>query len=96
MILNVQIENSELEEKVRIATEKYVEKLVLKDLDATISRIIENRVNKLITGKSWEPDRKINGVSLEEFVKQKSEKTIEEFVEKNIKEVFARKLAELL
>lgn len=43
-----------------------------------------------------ETDRKINNMSLEEFVKSKSEKTIEEFVEKNIKEVFARKLAELI
>ena len=96
MILNVQIENQELEEKVKIATEKYVEQLVLKDLDDTISRIIKNRIDKLINGNYWEDDKKINGMSLEQFVKHKSEKTIEEIVEKNIKEVFARKLAEMI
>ena len=96
MILNVQIDNKELEEKVKIATDKYAEQLVLKDLDDTIVRIIERRIDKLIYGKSWESDKKIAGMSLEEFVKSKSEETIEEFVEKNIKEVFARKLAEML
>ena len=96
MILNVQIDNQELEEKVKIATDKYAKQLVLKNLDDTIAKIIERRIDKLINGKSWESDRKINNMSLEEFVKLKSEKTIEEFVEKNIKEVFARKLAELI
>ena len=62
MILNVQIENQELEEKVKIATDKYVEQLVIKDLDATIARIVENRITKLINGKSWESERKIQGV----------------------------------
>lgn len=96
MILNVQIDNQELEEKVKIATDKYAEQLVLKNLDDTIAKIIEKRIDKLINGKSWESDKKINNMSLEQFVKSKSEKTIEEFVEKNIKEVFAHKLAELL
>lgn len=96
MILNVQIDNQELEEKVKIATDKYAAQLVLKNLDDTIAKIIEKRIDKLINGKSWESDRKINNMSLEEFVKSKSEKIIEEFVEKNIKEVIARKLAELI
>ena len=65
MILNVQIDNQELEEKVKIATDKYAAQLVLKNLDDTIAKIIEKRIDKLINGKSWESDRKINNMSLE-------------------------------
>lgn len=96
MILNVQIENQELEEKVKIATDKYVEQLVIKDLDATIARIVENRITKLINGKSWESERIIQGVTLEQFVKDRTEQTITEFIDKNTKEVLAKKLAEIL
>lgn len=97
IILNVQLENQELEEKVRIAMDKYVEQLIIKNLDDVIAKIIEKRINSLVNSKaSWDPNRKINDMSLEQFVKAKSEKSIEEFVEKNIKEVFARKLAELI
>ena len=96
MILNVQIENQELEENVKIATDKYVEQLVIKDLDATIARIVENRITKLINGKSWESERKIQGVTLEQFVKDRTEQTITEFIDKNAKEVLAKRLAEIL
>ena len=48
MILNVQIDNKELEEKVKIAIDKYTEQLVLKNLDDTIAKIIEKRIEKLI------------------------------------------------
>lgn len=96
MILNVSIENAELEEKVKIAMDKYAEQLVLKHLDDTIVRIVEKRVNALINGSYWDDSRKINGTTLDNFVKQKTEKTIEEAIEKNAKEILAKKLATLL
>jgi len=96
MILNVSIENAELEEKVKIAMDKYAEQLVLKHLDDTIVRIVEKRVDALINGSYWDDSRKINGTTLDNFVKQKTEKTIEEAIEKNAKEILAKKLATLL
>lgn len=96
MILNVTIDNQELEEKVKIAMDKYAEQLVLKNLDDTIARIVENRVNKLINGHTWEPERKINGVTLEAFVKERTEQALTEAIDKNAKEILAKKLATLL
>lgn len=96
MILNLSIDNQELEEKVKIATDKYVEQLIVKDLDATIARIVENRIVKLINGRAWEPERIIQGVTLEQFVKDRTEKTITEIIDKNAKEILAKRLAAIL
>ena len=59
MILNVTIDNDELEEKVKIAMDKYAEQLILKNLDDTITKIVENRIDRLINGRNWDSDRKI-------------------------------------
>ena len=40
MILNVSFESEELDEKVQIAMEKYVEDLMLKNLDSTIEKLV--------------------------------------------------------
>lgn len=98
IILNLSIENEELENKVRIAMDEYVEKLIVKNLDDTIAKIVGNRIDKLLNGRvySWDSDRKIQGVSLEQFVKDRTEKTITEIIDKNAKEILAKRLAEIL
>lgn len=96
IILNMALENAELEEKIKIAMDEYVELLVVKNLDETIIKYVNKRIDKLINGKSWESDSKIAGVSLQEFVKAKTEKTLEEAIGKHAKEILARKLASLI
>lgn len=96
MILNLSVENTELEEKVKIAMDKYTEQLVLKNLDDMIVKIVEKRVNALVNGKYWDDARKINGVTLDRFVQERTEKSIEEAIDKNAKEILAKKLASLL
>jgi hypothetical protein len=96
MILNVQINNNELEEKVKIAMDKYAEQLVLKNLDNTITRIVEHRIDRLLNGPNWDSDRKIQGMYFNDFVKSKTEKALTEVIEKNAKDILAKKLASLL
>ena len=96
MILNVQIDNDELEEKVKIAMDKYAEQLVLKNLDNTITKIVEHRIDRLLNGTNWDSDRKIQGMYFSEFVKSKTEKALTEVIEKNAKDILAKKLASLL
>lgn len=96
MILNVQIDNDELEEKVKIAMDKYAEQLVLKNLDNTITKIVERRIDRLLNGTNWDSDRKIQGMYFSEFVKSKTEKALTEVIEKNAKDILAKKLASLL
>ena len=96
MILNVTIDNDELEEKVKIAMDKYTEQLVLKNLDDTITRIVTNRIDRLINGRNWDSDRKVQGMYFGDFVRSKTEAVLVEAIEKNAKEILAKKLASLI
>lgn len=98
IILNLSIENDELEDKVKIAMDKYVEDLIIKNLDDTIAKFVEKRIDNLLVQSrySYSSDSKINGKSFYEFVKDKTEKQIEEVINKNIKDIFAKKVAEML
>lgn len=96
MILNVQIDNQELEEKVKIAMDKYAEDLILKHLDDKIQRIIINRIDALVRSNSWSNEGKIAGQTLVQYVKDKSSKVIEETIDKHIKDIFAKKIAQIL
>lgn len=96
MILNLSVDNSELEEKIKIAMDKYAEQLIVKNLDETIMKIVDKRIDNLLSASSWHNERKIQGVTLEQFVKDRTESVIEEFVDKNAKEILAKRLAEIL
>lgn len=96
IILNLSFEDNELEEKVKIAMDKYAEQLVTKNLDDVIKKIVDKRIENLLSASSWNNERKINGVTLEEFVKSKTEGVISDFVDKNAKEILAKRLAEIL
>ena len=97
MILNVAFESEELDEKVQIAMEKYVEDLMLKNLDNTIEKLVVQRVTRLVSGKfTYSPDGTLNGKSLEVFVREATNDIIEDVIEKNIKDIFAKKIAEMI
>lgn len=96
IILNLSFEDSELEEKVKIAMDKYAEQLVVKNLDDAIKKIVESRIEHLLSAPNWSDERKINGVILEEFVKDRTDSVIEQFIDKNAKEILAKRLAEIL
>ena len=96
MILNLSLENDELEEKVKIAIYKYVEDLIIKNLDDVIAKLVERRIDNLLSESRYSSNSKINGKLFSEFVRDKTEKQIEEVIDKNIKMIFARKVAEML
>ena len=97
MILNLSIENDELNKKIKIAMDQYIEDLVIKELDETVAKYVEKRIDKLLHGKySWDNERKIQGVYFDEFVRSKTEQALTEAIEKNAKEILAKKLASLI
>ena len=97
MILNVAFESKELDEKVQIAMEKYVEDLMLKNLDSTIEKLVVQRVTRLVSGKfTYSPDGTLNGKSLEVFIREATNDIIEDIIDKNIKDIFAKKIAEMI
>lgn len=96
IILNLSFEDSELEEKVKIAMDKYAEQLVVKNLDDAIKKIVESRIEHLLSAPNWSGERKIKGVTLEQFVKERTDDVIEQFIDKNAREILAKRLAEIL
>ena len=96
IILNLSLENSELEDKIKIAMDGYIEKLIVKNLDETIAKYVDKRINKLLNGKYWESQSKINGVSFEDFVNQRTEQALIDAIDKNAKAILAKKLAALI
>ena len=91
MILNLSLEDEEFEKKVKIASEKYVEKIILENLDAAVEKIITRKIEYLIKGYS-----KVNGVSLEKFISDRTDGIVSDTIDKNIKSIFAKKLAEMI
>lgn len=96
MILNISLNSEEIEEKVKIAMDEYAEKVTYKNLDEEITKIVDKRIERLVSTSSWGSDKKIQGVSFEQFVKDRTEKAIGDFVEKNIKEILAKRFAEIM
>ena len=74
----------------------YVDKVIAKNLDDTIAKIVEKRIDKLVNGSNWDSLRKINGKSLDLFVREKTETVIADVIEANAKRILAEKLAKLI
>ena len=96
MFMNIAFESEEFEEKVKVAMDKYVEDVIYKNLDEEIMKIVDKRIDSLVSANSWNSNRKIQGVTLEEFVKDRTEKVLGDFVEKNIRDILAKRFAEIL
>lgn len=96
IILNLSVENDELDAKIKLAIDEYVTKSVYANLDGAIEKIVTKRIDRLLNGKYWEPDNKINGMSFEQFVKNRTEDTMTQTIEKHAKEILAKKLASLI
>jgi hypothetical protein len=96
IILNLSLENSELDEKVKIALDQYTEQLIVKNLDDAVAKYVDKRINTLLSSRYWESGNKINGVSFETFVNQRTEQALIDAIDKNAKEILAKKLATLI
>ena len=96
MILNISLSSEEIEEKVKIAMDEYVQKVIYKNLDEEIAKVIDKRIERLVSAPNWSNDRLINNMPFSDFVKSKTEKAIGDFVEKNIKEILAKRFAEIM
>lgn len=100
MILNVSVVDEELEVKIKSAMDKYVQNIVLKNLDDTIIKFVKKRVNQLINGYSWSDESKIKGKNLNGYIKEETNDVIENYVKEIIdektKEIITKKIANLL
>ena len=57
---------------------------------------LSKRIGVLVSADRWSPNRRIKDKTLEEYVKEATEKVICNAIDKNIKDIFAKKVAEML
>ena len=96
LILNLQVDSEELEHKVKLAMDKYIEDVIVENLDDAIDKIVTKRIGALISADRWKPNRKIKDKTLETYVKEATEKVICDVIDKNIKNILAKKVEEIL
>lgn len=56
MILNISLNSEEIEEKVKIAMDEYVQKVICKNLDEEIAKVIDKRIERLVSASNWSND----------------------------------------
>ena len=95
LILNLQVDSEELDQKVKLAMDKYIEDVIVGNLDDEIEKIVTKRIGALVSADR-NPNRKIKDKTLDTYVKEATEKVICDVIDKNIKDIFAKKVAEML
>lgn len=96
IIINLQFEETELEEKVKIAIDKYVEDLVKKNVDDAVSRVVKKRLENLLSRPSWDYDSRINNMSFADYIKKETTPKIDEYIKDNISEILSKKIASMV
>ena len=96
LILNLQVDSEELDQKVKLAMDKYIEDVIVGNLDDEIEKIVTKRIVALVSADRWNPNRKIKDITLDAYVKEATEKVICDVIDKKIKDIFAKKVAEML
>lgn len=73
MILNVQFENEELDKQIQIAMDKYVEDLMLKNLDRTIEKYVVQHIQRIIDSNTngW-----LNGKTMREHIREATNEVV--------------------
>lgn len=58
LILNLQVDSEELDQKVKLAMDKYIEDVIVGNLDDEIDKIVTKRIGALVSADRWNPNRK--------------------------------------
>lgn len=96
MILNLQFENEEFENKLKIAIDEYMQNIIDKYLDDMICKAVDNRINDLLTASYYSGKGKIHGMGLYEYVKHLTSDKIDNYIAQNIHDILKKKLSSLL
>lgn len=96
LILNLSLEDEELEKKIEIAMEQYVDKIVSKNLDAIIEKYITKRIDEIVDSNNRYSYHRIGGKTLDDYVKERVNSAITNSIDNNIQEILSKKIAKLL
>lgn len=62
LILNLQVDSEELDQKVKLAMDKYIEDVIVGNLDDEIEKIVTKRIGALVTRDISEMERLLNNI----------------------------------
>ena len=96
LILNLSVEDEELETKIEVAMEQYVDKIVSKNLDAIIEKFITKRIDEIVDSNNRYSYYTIGGKTLDDYVKERVNTAITNTIDNNIQEILSKKIANLL
>ena len=96
LILNLSIEDEELEKKIEIAMDEYVDKIVCKNLDTIIEKFITKRIDEVIDSNNRYSYHRINGKTLDDYVKERVNTSVTNAIDNNIQDILSKKIASLI
>ena len=96
LILNLSLEDEELEKKIEIAMEEYVNKIVAKNLDTIIEKFITKRIDEIVDSNNRYSYYRIGGKTLDDYVRERANSAITNIIDNNIHEILSKKIANLL
>ena len=76
--------------------EDYAEKIIYKNLDETVRKIVNKKIDQFLSSNTWSVDKMIEGEYFEHFVRRRTEGDIKKIIEKNIKDILTKKLSDIL
>lgn len=94
LILNLSFENEEVEKKIEIAMDKYIQEVCHERIDKIITKNVDRRINDLVGDSYWK--KRLNGQYIDDYIAAKVEVKIKEVIDKQINKILQVKLASLL
>ena len=95
-IMNLSMESEELDAYVQAAMDKYMERLIVKELDDRIEKFVTGRITDFLEQPGWTDKGRIRGFSLREMMDSALNKRLREIIDARAIELAKQKIKEVL
>ena len=100
MIINLNLKDTEFEDKIKLAVDKYVESIVdgyaSEALDAALTKYIDNKIKKVVQEARYDNASLIHGKNFTKYVRELAQPKVEEIMDKLIEKMNSEKLTTLI
>lgn len=101
LILNLNLEQAELDNKISIAIDEYINNFVCSgEADAKVAehvhKYIDKRVNNILLEKRWDNSSLIGGVSLDTYIQKIAGPKVEQAIDKIINKLISERISKII
>jgi uncharacterized membrane-anchored protein YjiN (DUF445 family) len=94
IILNLSLENEELEQRIKIAVDEYMEKVIEKELQADIQKAVDRVIARILKNDRWDTGSRIAGsYTLGEYIEKEVRAKTAQIAQTAIQKVVAESIA---